>query len=382
MMQLPFFSFVLAAALVALAGCGGGGSGDTAPGNPGPVASEPEPAPPDAPPDIAAPSPEPAPEEPSPPAPPDTGTGATDPCALPHLAEIGVQTAPELAAALEDARPGTLIRLRPGTYAGHFKATASGTRENPVVLCGPRTAVLDGGDLRSGYVLYLSGADHWILSGFTLTRGKKGLVLDRSNQNLLTALLVHDLGEEAVHFRKFSSDNTLSDSEVRNIGKVSPGYGEAVYIGSAVSHWKAITGSGNTPDRSDGNLVLGNVLGPGVTAELVDIKEGTAGGEVRSNTFNGSGISGVNYADSWMDVKGSGYLIADNVGRDARNDGFQTHIEVAGWGNNNIFENNHAAVNGPGYGFWVHADSTGNIVRCDNSVQAAAKGFANVTCVR
>jgi hypothetical protein len=242
--------------------------------------------------------------------------------------------------------------------------------------------VLDGGTTSTGYVFYFDKVDHWILSGVTVTRGKKGVMLDESSQSLLTGLLVHDIGEEAVHFRKFSSQNIISFSEIRDTGKVTPGFGEGVYLGSAVSNWSSITGSSDTPDTSDGNKVLSNVFGPGITAEHIDVKEGTTGGEVRGNTFNGDGISGANFADSWMDVKGNGYIVAESTGMGSPNDGFQTHVAVDGWGNENVFSANIAEVNGPGYGFAIANDSQGNIVRCDNVVKGAALGYANVDCMR
>lgn len=319
-------------------------------------------------------------------APPPSGeTGSrslADPCGIAHDSEVIVASAGALATALAGAQPGRMIRLQPGSYKGNFQLRVSGTEDRPIVLCGPRTAVLDGGSTGSGYTVHFDRANRWILSGFTVTRGKKAIMLDQSNHNLLTGLLVYHVGEEAVHFRRFSSDNTLSWSEIRDTGLHTPGYGEAVYVGSAHSNWKTYTGSSKKPDRSDGNRVLDNVLGPNVAAEHVDIKEGTAGGEVGRNVFHGAGMSGANYADSWMDVKGSGYLIAGNVGTDARTDGFQTHVAVSGWGNNNVFSGNQAAVNGPGYGFNVDKASKGNVVYCDNSVQAAGRGFANVACAR
>jgi hypothetical protein len=309
------------------------------------------------------------------------GSGSQGPCDFPHTKEVDVADADGLSAALSGAAPGTLIRLAPGVYSGEFKATVTGTAGSAIILCGPRDAVLDAGSTSSGYVLHLDMVDHWILSGFTVTRGLKGVMLDRSNQNLLTGLLVHDIGQEAVHFRTFSSQNTITLSEIRDTGRDNPGIGEGVYLGSAVSNWPKITGSSGTPDTSDGNRVIRNVFGPGITAEHIDIKEGTTGGEVRGNTFHGAGISGENYADSWMDVKGSGYLIAENTGNDAPLDGFQTHVAVDGWGNDNVFTKNIANVNGPGYGFSILKSSQGNVVRCDNEANGAGMGLANVDCV-
>ena len=44
-------------------------------------------------------------------------------------------------------------------------------------------------------------------------------------------------------------------------------------------------------------------------------------------------------ADSWVDVKGNGYLIVDNLGPHSPQDGFQTHvIDDMEWGRNNVFD--------------------------------------------
>lgn len=50
-------------------------------------------------------------------------------------------------------------------------------------------------------------------------------------------------------------------------------------------------------------------------------------------------MTGANYADSWVDIKGSGFMVADNVGYNTVLDGFQTHDQdtpnsggLCGWG--------------------------------------------------
>lgn len=52
-------------------------------------------------------------------------------------------------------------------------------------------------------------------------------------------------------------------------------------------------------------------------------------------------------------MKGNGYWIADNTGGNARQDVFQTHVVLAGWGNDNIFANSLTNVDWPGVGFFV-----------------------------
>lgn len=313
---------------------------------------------------------------PSPAPPPGSGEAPAAPCDFVHDTLVEPRDGSELASALAAATPGTLIRLRPGTYAGRFVARRSGTAERKVVVCGTEEAVVDGGSVSTGYAFHLDGADHWVLSGFMLANAKKGVVLDESDHVLLTGLRIQDIGEEAVHFRSGSSDNVLSHSVIRDTGLLEPGYGEGAYVGSAINHWPGAS----TPDRSDRNQILYNTFGPNVAAEAIDVKEGTTGGLVRGNVFDGTGMSGANYADSWIDVKGNGWRIEDNSGYDALRDGFQVHARVAGWGNDNVFSGNVAEVNGPGYGFAIDGDTSGNVVKCDNEAIGADRGLANVRC--
>ena len=85
-------------------------------------------------------------------------------------------------------------------------------------------------------------------------------------------------------------------------------------------------------------------------------------------------------ADSWVDVKGNDWTIVDNVGVDSPEDGFQTHVQVPGWGERNVFTGNTATVNGPGYGFNVVEPARGNTVDCTNRAVAAGKDLATIPC--
>lgn len=316
----------------------------------------------------SAPEPAPAPA----PAPPPT-TSPVQPSTV-----STVRTGAELTAALSAAAPGQVIQLADGVYKGRFVASTSGTAAAPVVLRGGRGAVLDGGDVKKGYALHLSGANHWRLQGFTVRGAQKGLVLDRSSNNVITGLDIGFMGMEAVHFRTASSHNRLEDSDVHDTGLYVGGYGEGVYIGSAKSNWSKYGGGG--PDRSDRNVVIRNRIWA-TTAENVDVKEGTTGGVLRDNWFDGSGITGEHYGDSWIDLKGNGYLVAGNTGVNAPRDGFQTHVQLSGWGRDNVFSANTLTVNASGYGIDVYSPATtGNVVRCDNAVQGAARGLSNIAC--
>lgn len=127
-------------------------------------------------------------------------------------------------------------------------------------------------------------------------------------------------------------------------------------------------------------------------AEPIDIKEGSTGGVVRDNELGGDAVAGQNSADSWIDVKGNGYLIANNRGRHTAAaadpadcaqrrrgrfcNGFDVHTALAGWGRDNVFRGNVLEVNAPGVGIWLQnsAVDAGNLIGCDNVVTGAAAG--------
>ena len=298
---------------------------------------------------------------------------ATPPAGDCPAATVTVANATELQAALTDPAPGSVIGLSPGIYAGNFTATGNGAESRPVTVCGTAGSILDGGRLDDGYVLHLNRASHWVLQGFTVRNGQKGVMVDETTHSVLRGLAVSNTGDEAIHLRKFSTDNKVVGNSIRDTGLRKPKFGEGVYVGSAESNWCDISSCG--PDKSDRNEVSGNDIS-GTSAECVDIKEGTSGGIVRDNRFDGSSISG---ADSWVDVKGNDWTIDNNSGTNSPVDGFQTHEIVDGWGTGNVFRNNTAEVNGPGFGYSL-TPVRGNVVECSNSASQAGKGLSNEPC--
>lgn len=254
-----------------------------------------------------------------------------------RVVEVADDTA--LREALDGARAGDVIRLAPGGYEA-VTITGDGTAEAPITLVGPPDAVFSA---RRGYVVHVEDASHWQLVGFTVRGGGKGVVVDGGRSVLLDSLTVGGTGEEAVHFRSASSDNVVQRSRIHDTGLRKPQFGEGVYVGSARSNWDRY-GEDGGPDLSMRNRVLGNVF-EGITAENVDIKEETAGTVVARNRFDGSAISGENFADSVVDVKGYDSLVVDNTttGRspELRNI-IETHVitEPATSGCGNTFEGN------------------------------------------
>jgi hypothetical protein len=129
---------------------------------------------------------------------------------------------------------------------------------------------------------------------------------------------VRDTYEEAVHLRKGSSDNTFSNSQISHTGQRTPGIGEGLYIGSGAAKWV-----NKKPDRCDRNKVINNRFGPLITAEHIDAKEGTYGGLIEGNYFDGTGMSGQHYADCWVNLKGTNYVVKNNSGSKSFKHGFK-----------------------------------------------------------
>ena len=248
-------------------------------------------------------------------------------------ATINVSTAAQLKTALTSAKPGDTINLADGTYTGNFKTTVSGSSSSPITLTGSAKAVLTAG---GGYGLHLNGASYWQVKGITVTGGQKGIMIDSATRVTIDGITVHGLDMEGVHFRNSSTYGTIKNSKIYDTGNDGRGMGEGVYVGSA----------GGTSDKSDNVQILDNTIGPDVGGEAIDLKEGTTGGRVAGNTFDGRGLTGANFDDSWIDVKGNNYVIENNTGKNTTNNGFETHTQQSGWGCGTVFRNNKSNLTG------------------------------------
>ncbi|MEV7712908.1 right-handed parallel beta-helix repeat-containing protein [Streptomyces sp. NPDC088270] len=246
---------------------------------------------------------------------------------------IDVSTAAQLKSALTAAAPGDTIHLADGTYTGNFKAAVPGTASARITLTGSAKAVLTAG---GGYGLHLDGASYWTVKGITVTGGQKGIMADTATGVVIDSVTVHDLDMEGVHFRKSSKDGVIRNSRIYDTGHDGRGMGEGVYVGTA----------GDLSDRSDRVQILDNTIGPGVGGENVDIKEGTTGARITGNTFDGSGLTGANYDDSWVDVKGNDVLVENNKGSRTTNNGYETHTQQSGWGCGTVFRDNTSDLTG------------------------------------
>ncbi|MEW2525095.1 right-handed parallel beta-helix repeat-containing protein [Streptomyces sp. NPDC047071] len=283
---------------------------------------------------------------------------------------IEVSTAAQLKAALAAASPGDTIHLADGAYSGNFTTTTAARSGARITLTGSAKAVLTAG---GGYGLHLDGASYWTVKGVTVTGGQKGIMIDSARGVVVDGVTVHGLDMEGVHFRKSSPDGVIKNSRIYDTGNDDRGMGEGVYVGSA-----------NTlSDRSDNVSILDNVIGPDVGGEAVDLKEGTRGGRVAGNTFDGRGLTGNNYDDSWIDVKGNDYVIEGNTGKNTTNNGFETHTQQSGWGCGTVFRANKSDLTGATGDKQLAINVTNQSGSCRTTVYASntvkgGKGLTNV----
>lgn len=261
---------------------------------------------------------------------------------------VVVSTVAELRNAVKNAKGGDVIKVAAGTYdCGSQKlySEADGTSDKPIKLLALDTdspPVLRGTTTEHGYVLHITG-DYWVLGGLVCENSQKGIVLDNSDHTVIQDCEIRDIGAEAIAIRDGSSYCTVKLCNIHDTGLVSPGYGEGVYIGSSKEKTEF-------DFKCDHNKVVGCTF-KNVAAEHVDVKEYTSDTEICGCTFYGDGMTGENYAGSFLDLKGNDCYVHDNVGYRNGNPkivaAFEVHEQVEGWGYHHVFENNMLYMDQP-----------------------------------
>lgn len=225
-------------------------------------------------------------------------------------------TTQEIHNAMANAQAGDEIVIASGTYessasinAAYFYGGADGTAANPITIrssSASNPAHLKGNSISSKTVLRIEG-DYWVVKDLELSYGQKALVFDNSNYSQAINCVVHTTGNEAVHVRDGSDHVTIDGCTVYNTGNVNAGFGEGIYIGTDKGSWSTYD------PYCDYTVVKNCTIGPNVRAEAFDIKEGTQETTIEYNTVDASGISGSNYADSFIDLKGVRTYVRNNT---------------------------------------------------------------------
>ena len=261
---------------------------------------------------------------------------------------IIVHNTEELYNAVENAKAGDLIKVESGEYdlsEKTLKASADGTEEQHIIikaLDSENPSVFKGETIENGYVMHITG-DYWNVEGIVFTNAQKGIVLDNSNHSAISGCEIHTVGAEAIAVRDGSSYCTIEKCNIHDTGLVSPGYGEGVYIGSSKDKTEF-------DFKCNHNKVIDCTF-KNVAAEHIDIKEYTTDTEISGCTFYGDGMTGENYAGSFIDIKGNDCYVHDNTGYRNGNPkivaAFEIHEQVQGWGYHQVFENNTLYMDQP-----------------------------------
>lgn len=232
---------------------------------------------------------------------------------------IIVSTSAQLLNAMNRVRPGDVIFLNNGTYRGSFRAERNGAQNALIVIEGNSNSIISN---REGYGIHLRRVNYWHLKGFMIKDSRKGIVLEKSTNNLIESVSIENIEEEGIYIHDDSTDNVVRDSLILMTGTKSLTHGEAILIGTDYYKWVQ-----RKPDQSDRNVIINNRIGPGFTNEAIVISEGTCCGLIANNQFDGNAMSGKNGYGCWVKIKGDRYRIEHNKGTASVSEGFMVSAE-------------------------------------------------------
>ncbi len=239
---------------------------------------------------------------------------------LPTLATVYTcSSVTQIRNAMASAVAGDEIVIVSGTYtatnvaasgtSAYFYGSANGTASNPIIIrsqSSTNPATLSGNNVGIFTVLRIVG-DHWIVKDLKLTQGQKGLIFDNANYCQAIDCEIFYIGYEGIHVRDGSDHVTIDGCKVYDTGNTGAGFGEGIYIGTDKGAWSTYD------PYVDHTTVKNCIIGPNVRAEAFDIKEGTSETVVEGCTIDAAGISGSNFADSFIDLKGTRSYIRCNT---------------------------------------------------------------------
>lgn len=275
---------------------------------------------------------------------------------------VNVETAGELEDALSDAKPGHKIVLASGTYLGNFDLNVGGSQYKPIWIVAEDSSdmpILDGGDYNNDITLSVSGTNnddpdnqgisYIYIQDIAVTNARTGIAVDQGDFITIDGVEAYDIGQAGIHIRDGSAYNIIKNSYVHDTGLYNVKYGEGIYIGSDYTKWdsNADIYEPSTPydPAVDHTQILNNVIGPNVTAEHIDVKEGSSYTYIINNRFNAEGMNDIlNGGLSYIDFKGNYAEAAYNKGDQNGNSYFENAFEINekwdGWGYYNDIHDN------------------------------------------
>jgi hypothetical protein len=181
--------------------------------------------------------------------------------------------------ALTVVEPGETIQLGSGVYYEKTETVRAGTAEDPILI-EPRlgaTPILDGnkGTLNALRIVH----SYYTVRGLEFRNTKEGVRLEGVRGVVLAANKIHDIGNECVRVRYFSTGNSIIGNTIYNCGLV--GNGEGIYLGVAPEQRYK---NGGQPDATTDNKVTGNEIF--AVEEGIDIKEDASFNVISENVVH------------------------------------------------------------------------------------------------
>jgi hypothetical protein len=285
------------------------------------------------------------------------------------LRTVNVANSASLATAVQNAQPGDQIVMAPGSYSSDFTVSRSGTAQNPIVLTGPRTAILSGS---AGVAqIYVTGS-FWIFNGFRITNPVNSGVDVAGNYNIFEYLEIDHTGTTGMAVKTglagANPGTSVTGNEIRynyihDTGLFRADYGEGIYLGDGTCGCQ----------RALNTHVHHNTIGPNVGAESIEAKVSADGNTIEFNTITGgTGVvirSNNNvFNDNTMSAGGANGNALVGIGSD-----------VAGVSaTNNVFHRNIGS-NLP-FLFFNSSAASGSQIFCDN--KPTAPTALGVTCTQ
>lgn len=197
------------------------------------------------------------------------------------------------------ANAGDKIKLAEGIYQEDVITKRNGRADNPIVITGPKTAVLTGS--KKSRVIEINH-DYIHLIGFSvdgLSGQKDKLIYVQGKKSYagLTGIKIHKMtvqnaGGECVRLRYFVKKSEVSYNTIRNCGSRDFVFdrggknGEGIYIGTAPEQRNDGRNPTRDADHSNGNHIHHNLINTQGN-ECVDVKEGSEGNIVEYNECTG-----------------------------------------------------------------------------------------------
>lgn len=208
--------------------------------------------------------------------------------------------------AVDKAMPGDVIELSPGEYFQDIITKRDGMSESPIVLRGPKQAVLKG---TGGSRVLTINHSYITLDGFTIDglngspdakssyRDKLiyaiGIKPNQGPSHLrIINMSIKNAGGECVRLRYFSKENEIAYNTIGPCGAIDYIFngggknGEGIYIGTAPEQRSDKKNPDTQVDQSNNNHIHHNTIDTQGN-ECVDIKEGSSFNVVEYNTCTG-----------------------------------------------------------------------------------------------